>query len=88
MINWIYWYIRSYFPNFPYDRYLQSKAWKLKRSIVRWWASSRCMVCYTNTSILDTHHRTYIRLGRERLTDLICLCRKHHSMFHGRHHEE
>ena len=42
----------------------------------------RCQVCNTDKSILDTHHRTYERLGRELDGDLIVLCRDCHRIFH------
>jgi hypothetical protein len=32
---------------------------------------------------LQLHHRTYARLGRERLRDLILLCGDHHKFAHS-----
>lgn len=32
----------------------------------------------------NVHHRTYERLGKERLGDLTVLCRKCHGLFHGK----
>lgn len=31
---------------------------------------------------VDLHHKTYKRLGEERLTDLLPLCRLHHDLAH------
>ena len=31
---------------------------------------------------MDVHHRTYKRLGRERMSDLDVLCRAHHDIWH------
>lgn len=31
----------------------------------------------------DLHHRTYVRLGCERLRDLVPLCRRHHEALHA-----
>lgn len=84
MISLIYWFIRSYFGRINHHQYIQSKAWQHKRKIALWWASNRCQLCYTDKKPLDVHHRTYCRLGRERLTDLTVLCRYHH----GKHHDK
>ena len=78
----LYWFIRSYFGRINYQAYLNSRAWKHKRQVVLWWASYRCQLCYTDKRPLDVHHRTYCRLGKERLTDLIVLCRQDHEQFH------
>lgn len=40
----------------------------------------KCVVCKDPN--VDLHHRTYARLGEERLTDLIPLCRHHHDQLH------
>ena len=61
LFSFIKWYILSRWGEIIYEDYLQSHAWKFRRKIVRWWASNRCQVCYTNKGILDTHHRTYDR---------------------------
>jgi 5-methylcytosine-specific restriction endonuclease McrA len=64
--------------------YLDSKVWKFRRGLALWWASYRCQLCYTDKRPLDAHHRTYIRLGRERLTDLTICCRDCHEQYHHR----
>ncbi len=40
-------------------------------------------MCGTKTN-LHLHHRTYKRLGRERLNDLVPLCKAHHEQAHQR----
>jgi len=39
-----------------------------------------CRVCADPN--VDLHHRTYIRLGDEKMTDLEPLCREHHEAVH------
>ena len=43
----------------------------------------RCVVCYAQGD-LQVHHRTYERIGYERLSDLTTLCADCHGMFHGK----
>jgi len=66
-----------------YAEYLQSPQWQETRR--RFWASrypKRCHACSRDDVPLDLHHRTYKRLGRERLSDLILLCRSCHDETH------
>jgi hypothetical protein len=64
--------------------------WKSKSYAVKRAAGFRCEYVYSNgqrcraTSMLESHHTTYERLGRERGSDLVCLCRFHHMKVHGR----
>jgi 5-methylcytosine-specific restriction endonuclease McrA len=66
-----------------YSDYLRSDHWAdVKR---RYRASKlnkgRCHSCREKKPC-DLHHRTYKRLGEERLTDLFLLCRDCHSELH------
>jgi hypothetical protein len=68
-------------PASEYESYIKSNAWRAKRQ--RYFASKlpqNCLVC--NDSKVHLHHRTYSRLGFERLQDLVPLCQKHHSECH------
>jgi hypothetical protein len=63
---------------------LYSPAWQETKE--RYEASGRpqkCMVCHDPH--YELHHRTYKRLGRELLQDLIPLCRDHHDQVHRQH---
>jgi hypothetical protein len=40
----------------------------------------RCLICGSRD--FDLHHRTYTRLGKEELFDLVPLCRRHHDRLH------
>ena len=66
-----------------YSAYLRSPHWQEVRR--RYWASKLpkcCVVCRRNDVPLDLHHRTYKRIGKERLTDLVPLCRRCHKETH------
>jgi hypothetical protein len=64
-----------------YASYLASDHWKGLRKQALERAEHRCQVCNGSTRI-DVHHRTYERLGYERLEDLTVLCRGCHKLFH------
>ena len=74
-----------------YLDYLESDHWKDMKA--RYRASVRpepgyreqglpqtCIVCRDVN--VDLHHKTYQRLGEEKLTDLVPLCRNHHDQLH------
>jgi len=71
-------------PPSAYREYMASPAWAAQRE--RWKAhrsrrQRRCRACgHTNYHL---HHRTYVRLGRERLRDLVALCERHHDALHA-----
>ncbi len=65
-----------------YREYLRSERWYETRT--KYWKSAlpqKCVVCYDPN--VELHHRTYQRLGRERLTDLLPLCSEHHNALHS-----
>lgn len=65
-----------------YDAYLASPHWRdVKR---RYRESDRpqdCFLCGESQHV-QLHHMTYVRLGRERLDDLVSLCARCHTMVH------
>jgi 5-methylcytosine-specific restriction endonuclease McrA len=64
-----------------YERHLRSKPWKALRERALRRAGSRCESpqCSSSVSIgVEVHHLTYERLGHERLSDVIVLCRPCH----------
>lgn len=64
-----------------YNDYLKSEHWKDLRA--RYFKSKlprTCKIC--ESSRVELHHRSYKRLGHERLDDLIPLCRTHHQALH------
>ena len=78
-----------------YYDYIKSEAWQRKRtkffSSKMWKTYPKGLkagkfVCYCcgSDDRLDLHHRTYKRLGRERINvDLICVCRNCHNGAHS-----
>lgn len=68
---------------FNYQAYLRSEKWNQKRKAVLKRDNYKCQLNYRHTGRLELHHKTYERIGKERLSDLITLCsdchRKHHN---------
>ena len=64
-----------------YKEYLKTEDWKFaKNSVLVFW-DHRCMIC-NSTKKLQVHHRTYERVGREQMNDLVPLCESCHTLFH------
>ncbi len=66
-----------------YQEYLQSDFWKQKSDKAKERAGYKCQVCNSPDN-LQTHHRTYTRLGFEKDEDLTVLCDGCHSLFHAK----
>lgn len=66
----------------PYDEYLQSEHWQNTRRKALKYYGYKCRVCNTNSKELHVHHKTYVRLRCERMSDLMVLCKDHHSTIH------
>lgn len=70
-------------PPASYKSYMASEAWVERKE---WWrrqrpaGARRCRMC--GDRHYDLHHRTYARLGQERLRDLVPLCHRHHVALH------
>lgn len=67
-------------PPSAYRDYIASPAWTAKREhwkAHRTSAQRRCRAC--GSTHYQLHHRTYVRLGQERLRDLVPLCADHHQ---------
>lgn len=73
----------------PYREYIQSAEWRAVRE--RYWASRLDKSCYVCTAPrspgMHLHHRTYKRLGAERLMDLVPVCDKCHRLIHKEHEQ-
>ena len=69
-----------------YLRYIKSKKWFRKRLEV-YQVQKECFGCGIKNN-LDVHHLTYKNLGKEKLEDLITLCRKCHSEVHYEREEK
>lgn len=66
-----------------YQEYIRSEEWREKSDAAKERAGYRCQICNTPDSMagLQTHHRTYERLGYEDDSDLTVLCDDCHSIF-------
>jgi 5-methylcytosine-specific restriction endonuclease McrA len=69
--------------NVTHRQYLDSPAWRKKRSERLAVDGEKCFRCKA-TDGLQVHHITYERLGRERMSDLLTLCGDCHKRDHGR----
>lgn len=67
----------------PYLDYLKTQEWIRRRIVKLQIAEYRCQLCNSSES-LQVHHRTYERLGCEKMGDLLVLCRACHAHFHER----
>ena len=66
-----------------YQKYLKTAAWRRRRAR-KLRQQPRCKFHRLGDcgGGLDVHHRTYERLGREKMSDLEVMCRKHHDLWH------
>ena len=68
-----------------YKKYIQSQKWKTKRLQYFKRYGNECKKCGLKgikRNLMHLHHKTYDRLGKEKLTDLVSLCKKCHTFFH------
>lgn len=63
-----------------YSEYLRSPEWRGVKA--RYIASDLPQTCICGEIEVDMHHLTYERVGQERITDLMPLCRTCHEMVH------
>jgi len=66
-----------------YHEYIRSNAWRRKREQFRKSKlfKGHCFIC--GHSQVEVHHKSYKRLGNERLTDLVALCPSCHTAVHA-----
>ncbi len=76
---------RSKWAKASYNEYILSAAWKSKRVQAFKYYGKKCQQCGAKNVPLQVHHRTYDRLGNEKMYDLEVLCVKCH---HDRHPEK
>ena len=69
-----------------YQAYINSNAWKTKRyayGITFGWKCQRCGIPHPqDRNLLHLHHKTYARLGHERIEDVELICVDCHSKEH------
>lgn len=71
------------FPIKFYNRYIHSDKWKAKREAAFEKYGRKCSRCSSEHE-LEVHHKTYKRLGNEKLGDLQILCKTCHKNHHVR----
>lgn len=68
-----------------YQDYLQTEHWRVKRAAALAHYGRKCYLCGVSGDVqIDIHHNDYTRLGGEKMSDLVPLCRDCHE----RHHRE
>ena len=65
-----------------YPEYLMTTHWHWVRYRKLAQARFKCERCYS-TTLLQAHHLNYDRLGNERMSDLVVLCRGCHQQAHS-----
>jgi phage terminase large subunit GpA-like protein len=66
-----------------YIAYIKSPQWKEKRlRALKTWGNV-CQMCGSSNRI-EVHHKTYDRLGKELMTDLMIVCHSCHEKIHER----
>lgn len=65
----------------PYEAYISSAKWRVKRQAALEAAGHRCQVC-NGQDDLEVHHRTYDHFGDELPGDVTVLCGRCHEIFH------
>src|SRR3990167_3094341 len=69
-----------------YADYIASPEWRARKK--KLWRGTNlhrypfCRCCLRSTKKLELHHKTYVRLGREKMSDLIPVCRDCHGRIH------
>jgi hypothetical protein len=66
----------------PYAERRQTKEWAIMKNQIHRRDRYRCRLCGRDDLELHIHHCSYANYGRERLEDLITLCKACHRRFH------
>ena len=68
----------------PYQDYLKTEHWKILRRRLIKKSRGVCAICGVKCKrIMQLHHKTYVRLGEERPSDMMVLCPNCHRKVHG-----
>jgi hypothetical protein len=66
-----------------YQDYIHSKQWQRKRNERLALDRKQCVLCFSMTN-LHVHHVTYERLFKEKMSDLMTVCKECHEIIHNR----
>ena len=64
-----------------YKTYINSRRWKSLSRKIKNRDGNKCKLC-DSERILEVHHLSYVRLGKERGADLVTLCQSCHAEQH------
>jgi hypothetical protein len=67
-----------------YEAYLQTRHWLELRLRIYELRKHACQRCHKQISVYQVHHVNYIRLGKERDSDVQLVCVKCHEIIHKR----
>ena len=70
-----------------YPSYLQTNHWKNFRLEVIRERKNECERCFDVVEVPQIHHKTYKRLGKEKISDVTLLCPKCHKIIHNKRKE-
>jgi len=70
-----------------YQEYLASREWAVKREAVRRRSKGKCERCKRN-DMHSVHHKTYERIGNEKLADLQAICDPCHDFLSGKREDD
>lgn len=70
-----------------YSDYIKSDEWKQFRLEYFKTHKKECRACGSKLRV-HLHHKTYVRLGHERLADVVPLCEYHHMALHKKVRKE
>ena len=82
----------SHIPKIPrplfcdYQDYINSDNWQRKRNERLALDRKQCVLCFSLTN-LHVHHVTYERLFKEKMSDLMTVCKSCHEVIHNRNFE-
>lgn len=78
----IAWWPRARERRVIYNEYIRSEVWRTKSYEAKRRARFRCQICNVPANVrrLETHHRTYARLGHEDPEDLFVACESCHEL--------
>lgn len=71
-----------------YEAYIASPQWAAKRERAFKKHGRACKACGSTDPGLHVHHHTYERFRRERLDDLVILCKPCHTIVHKFHNQQ
>lgn len=66
-------------PDNYYKKYIVSERWKAKRQLWFDTFGKWCRACGKSSGPIQLHHYDYSRLGNERLSDMVALCKQCHK---------